>query len=833
VSDHEPVPPADPTLPAPGPPPTAPGWAAPQPSNVGAIVAAVILGVVAVPVALGGAGAGWVIDQLGLVTGIRSPGWAWPLLAVVTGLLIGGPAALLATIPRSAAVRVTGRVWLLASIAATVLGLLRVIPAVHQEAYLGLVAVLAAGGAWVLRLRRRPGTTHGKLLAVAAGLAVALPWLAIGALGGLLETLLAAAAAAAVGWLASGILDGDFWAAYAGSPARLVPLGGSVAGVALTVLAAGVGHSGVHLAELLVLPPLGYLLAALYAASVRTQEDADAPVEVEGPDPADNGWQAPRPEAPTTAPSPITVGKAPVGWLVGIAAAGPLAFVDPQEVTLLLATTRDVPTWTALAAGISWVAALFVGGVYAMEFARRRSSAPRRWTGAVAAAVLSVAAVGVYVGPGQPGLYGDRLFVILKAQADLSGITGTGMAGRDARAAEVYRRLVATAAVSQADLRQQLDRWHLAYTPYYLVNGLEVDAGEGVRAWLAGRDDVDRVLVTERLRPLPAPGGVTRGSTSVPPTAADEWNISQIGADRVRSELKVDGRQIVVGSSDSGVDGTHPALAGGFRGGDDSWWDPWNGTTTPTDHGGHGTHTLGSAVGGLGIGVAPGAQWVGCVNLDRNLGNPAHYLDCLQFMLAPFPAGGDPFTAGRPARGPQVLTNSWGCPTIEGCDAGALRSATAAFAAAGTFFVVAAGNSGPDCDTVDDPPATYPDVLSVGAVDRSGKVAGFSSRGPAPDGSAKPDLVAPGAGVWSALPGGTYGELDGTSMAAPHVAGVVALMWSAQPALVGDLERTRQLLRDTAAPTPVPGDGCGGPADVTGAGRVDAYAAVRAALAIR
>ena len=123
---------------------------------------------------------------------------------------------------------------------------------------------------------------------------------------------------------------------------------------------------------------------------------------------------------------------------------------------------------------------------------------------------------------------------------------------------------------------------------------------------------------------------------------------------------------MLVGTSDSGVDGGHPALADGFRGGDDSWYDPWNGSAAPTDHGGHGTHTLGSALGDEGIGVAPDARWIGCVNLDRNLGNPAHYLDCLQFMLAPFPAGGDPFTAGRPSRSPQVLTNSWGCPTIEG-----------------------------------------------------------------------------------------------------------------------------------------------------------------------
>jgi subtilisin family serine protease len=203
----------------------------------------------------------------------------------------------------------------------------------------------------------------------------------------------------------------------------------------------------------------------------------------------------------------------------------------------------------------------------------------------------------------------------------------------------------------------------------------------------------------------------------------------------------------------------------------------------------------------------------------------------MQFMLAPFPAGGDPFADGRPERAPHVLTNSWGCPPLEGCDAGALRPATAALSAAGIFFVAAAGNTGPRCDSVDDPPAIHPDVLSVGAVDRNRLVAEFSSRGPTDAGLAKPDVVAPGVGVPSALPGGGYGEMDGTSMAAPHVAGVVALLWSANPALIGDIERTRQLLADTATRVSVPPGArdCGAAERLTGAGLVDAYSAVRMA----
>jgi subtilisin family serine protease len=288
------------------------------------------------------------------------------------------------------------------------------------------------------------------------------------------------------------------------------------------------------------------------------------------------------------------------------------------------------------------------------------------------------------------------------------------------------------------------------------------------------------------------------------------------------------------------VDGTHPALRDGFRGGDDSWFDPWNATISPVDHGGHGTHTIGSALGRGGIGVAPAAQWIGCVNLDRNLGRPSHYLDCLQFMLAPFPHGGDPWRDGRPERAPHVLTNSWGCPWLEGCDTKTFDPALAALRAAGIFVVAAAGNSGVGgCSTVTDPPATSANALTVGAVDRNRRVTDFSSRGPTPAGLGKPDVVAPGARVLSAFPGGTYEIADGTSMATPHVAGVVALMWSAQPRLIGDLETTAQILRQTAtrvapaAPSGPVSQCAGSAANVNGAGIVDAFAAVAAAKKLR
>jgi subtilisin family serine protease len=212
------------------------------------------------------------------------------------------------------------------------------------------------------------------------------------------------------------------------------------------------------------------------------------------------------------------------------------------------------------------------------------------------------------------------------------------------------------------------------------------------------------------------------------------------------------------------------------------------------------------------------------VNLDRNLGSPSFYLDCMQFMLAPFAFGGNPFTDGRPERAPHVLTNSWGCPPMEGCDIDLTLPATDALAAAGIAFVAAAGNEGDRCGSIDAPPAVDPSAFTVAAVNQAREVTSFSSRGqPA---SGKPDASAPGAEILSAMPGNTYGFLDGTSMATPHVAGAIALLWSVRPELVGDLDGTYRLLRETA--TPVSSDPTCGDLEDAGAGIINVERALQA-----
>ncbi|GAA2520465.1 S8 family serine peptidase [Pilimelia columellifera subsp. columellifera] len=778
---------------------------------MGTALAVIAVGVWTVSVLWIGQSAIWVTDQAQLATGV-STRWLWPVSGVASAALIILPALLLALVPRAPWARATGRVWLLGAAVLGGLSLTRAFPPHAAELQLLASAALAALGALALRARPSvpPPTPPSPPAAsasasapadrdaswwpgLAAGALMVTPWLWLGAFGGIVETLAAALAAAALGWLCAGLLR-PVWPHFApGGGARRVLLGGLVAGIALLLVGAGVGLPGPHLATMAALSALGFAAAALAGRGV--------------------------------------------GPLVAATTFGPLALVDNEEMTLLL-LGRDVPLWTLVAALVSLPLAWLLGGVLWLAGRPAPAGGPgwapawgsSRRLGAVTTAIVLVASgAGVHLAAGQPGLHGERLFVILDDQASLVGLPAgpAGAAGHPTRVRAVYDRLVAHADRTQRDLRRELDGKRLAHTPYYLVNAIEVDAGPALRPWLESLPGVDRVLLSPRLRPLPAPVGTARGDRTAP--TGPTWNLRMINADRVWNEFGVRGRGIVVGTSDSGVDGAHPTLAGGFRGGDDSWRDPWNDSRFPQDHAGHGTHTLATAVGRGGVGVAPDAAWVGCVNLDRNLGNPALYLDCLQFLLAPFPPGADPLRDGRPDRAPHVLTNSWGCPPLEGCDRQALAPAVAAFTAAGVFFVAAAGNSGPRCGSISDPPAPYRDALSVAAVDRGREVTDFSSRGG--PGSGKPDLAAPGSDVVSAMPGGGYASQDGTSMAAPHVAGVVALLWSAQPSLIGDLARTRAILTGTAAPILVPpgANTCGDQARLTGAGLVDAHAAVRAA----
>ena len=207
----------------------------------------------------------------------------------------------------------------------------------------------------------------------------------------------------------------------------------------------------------------------------------------------------------------------------------------------------------------------------------------------------------------------------------------------------------------------------------------------------------------------------------------------------------------------------------------------------------------------------------------------------MEFFLAPYPLNCTP-AEGDPSKAPDITINSWGCPTSEGCVVGdELQSAVEAQEAAGIQMVVAAGNSGPGCSTVSDPPSFYDASYTVGALNTgTDTIASFSSRGPVTrDGSnrTKPDITAPGTNTRSASNAcdSCYTFASGTSMATPHIAGAMALLWSAIPSLQHQIEASRDALDNSAVEIDsalCPPGGPTPPNNVFGWGRIDIAAAV-------
>jgi len=410
-----------------------------------------------------------------------------------------------------------------------------------------------------------------------------------------------------------------------------------------------------------------------------------------------------------------------------------------------------------------------------------------------------------------------RVIVHLREQADPKAAVVGVLNTTEARS-RVVEVLQMTAARSQAPLRAYLAGARAAgavhsYTPFWIVNSIAVHADRDAVFALAARPEV-AVVRLDHYRQWVA-NQPTNQLTNQPAT---EWGIARIRADDVWHTLHVSGTGVVVAGMDTGGDWLHPALQANYRGYNPhgpanhtyNWHDATDvGALYPVDGHGHGSHTLGTIVGQDGIGVAPGARWIAVKVLNnQGCGYNSWIHEGFQWLLAP---------DGDPARAPDVVNCSWGNSnghlTTFQSDLQALR-------AAGIFVVFSNGNEGPGRGTVGSP-ASLPEAFAVGASDADDEVAYFSSRGPSPWDEIRPHVVAPGVGVRSALPGGAYGEMTGTSMAAPHVSGIVALLRSVNPTL--SITSTAYVLTSTAVPITVPA-----PNNDSGWGRVDAFAAVAA-----
>lgn len=350
------------------------------------------------------------------------------------------------------------------------------------------------------------------------------------------------------------------------------------------------------------------------------------------------------------------------------------------------------------------------------------------------------------------------------------------------------------------------------YQSYHITNAIVVTATEDIAKQIAKFPEVSKVLPNfeiENVDPQPQSKAAELSNTSYL-----LWNVDMVNPTPLWED-GFDGTGIVIASLDSGAQWDHPAIRDSYRGYDantgtvnheGNFFDPYNNRTEAYDDNGHGTHTIGTMVGYLSaeeapveeledthIGVAPGAQWIAAKILDSfGSGTTDKILEAAEWILAP---GGDASLA------PDVVNNSWGFPGVDPLEADEFfRDVIQNWRAAGIFPVFAAGN---EVEGVVEAipgsvsfPASYPEAFAVGALDSDKNLADFSLRGPSPYEEIKPEVSAPGVDIISAYPGNDYAQASGTSMAAPAVAGSVALLLQKYPDV--DFEELEEALTSTA-----------------------------------
>lgn len=448
--------------------------------------------------------------------------------------------------------------------------------------------------------------------------------------------------------------------------------------------------------------------------------------------------------------------------------------------------------------------------------------------------------------------------LFLNQQADISG--AQRIFGKEAKGQFVYEQLTRFAQSSQTELLAKLDALQLPHQSFWLINAIK---SEGTLA------DIQSLSTSKTVRFVAFDAPIKKATAEMPFEAenyipnANAWGIDKIKAPDAWA-AGATGQNVVVAGQDTGYRWEHEALKAKYRG--------WNGTTAshdynwhdaireeftenspganpcglnvsaPCDDDGHGTHTMGTMVGSTpaeGIGVAPDAKWIACRNMDSGNGRLTSYMECFQWFLAPTKIDG---TGADVSKAPHVINNSWYCDVTEGCNTSnvaPMETLIQNLQAAGIVVVVSAGNKGSACSTVADPPAYFASSYSIGNTDSTDKIASSSSRGPSTyTNGLKPNVSAPGSNIRSSYysSNNAYTNLTGTSMAGPHVAGLVALIISANPEILqkpNPVQTIQTIINETAdVPSSPTNQECGGipattfPNNVYGYGRINAHAAV-------
>jgi subtilisin family serine protease len=450
---------------------------------------------------------------------------------------------------------------------------------------------------------------------------------------------------------------------------------------------------------------------------------------------------------------------------------------------------------------------------------------------------------------------------LLKIESDAKVEQAYNINGKTNKANYVYETLKSSSISSQKNIITFLNDHKVEHIPFFISNVIKVTSTKAILKNLIHFKEISQIIWDA---PITVSEHWEEKNDQVNSREPEpEWGIKTIGADQVW-EMGYRGQGVVVAGQDTGYDWLVSPLQQKYRGyisdslgiHDYNWHDairepsPLHADSInpcgfdvkiPCDDHNHGTHTMGTIVGEdslNAIGVAPGASWIACRNMDRGYGSPSTYMECFEWFLAPTDLNGE---NPDPSLGPHVINNSWSCPELEGCNPdnwSFMEDAVDNLRAAGIVVVVSAGNDGPECGSIRNASSFFEGSFAVGATTSQDTIAGFSSRGLVEVDSSfrqKPNVAAPGQNVRSVIRGGDFRNFSGTSMAGPHVAGLVALIISANPDLAGEVDIIEDIIEQSTVQL-ITDQECFGitgqdiPNATYGYGRIDALKAVNLAV---